>query len=109
MIRKAGDVIVYRCSKCRKDTITVLVDEGLVPDIIACRASGSILHCNGSASLWSANVLKKHSARWEWFSPVRVDSVTSTENRAVEFAMRLLQIRTRRADSAGITAGGEGG
>jgi hypothetical protein len=67
-------VNVYTCRKCRKETWTVDVDEGVTPFMLGCRATKG---CDGMAESsfypgWAGAFL--HRVKWEWYKPTEEEA-----------------------------------
>lgn len=64
---------VYTCQKCGGYTVTVDVDEGVTPFMIACRASGKVGDCRGQAysAFYPKGPRPSHipEPAWEWYRP----------------------------------------
>jgi hypothetical protein len=64
---------VYTCRKCGGFTVTVDLDEGITPYLLACRASGKHGDCPGMAesSGYPIGPRPKHipDPQWEWYKP----------------------------------------
>lgn len=60
---------IYRCAACGGETITVDVDDGTTPMLLACRASGDIGQCKGRAVSAMYEVDPDVEPAWEWYLP----------------------------------------
>jgi hypothetical protein len=93
--KSVGQIISYWCSTCDGYTTAIVVDDGIPPARVACRARG-IENCDGAAYPED----RRHDdvvPKWELFNPVADRSVTSDENAAVRTAITALILRRRAA------------
>lgn len=74
MSQPAGAVNAWKCDVCGGLTVARHADEGVTPMFLACRASGDVEGCGGTAvssGYPSAPIPERIMERleWEWYKP----------------------------------------
>jgi hypothetical protein len=94
-IHATETLVFFHCEKCGGFTVAVQRDVGILPMVIACRASGSSADCDGRS------VIRRRppedvprTPAWELFNPHADRSVPSDENAAVASVLDVLGIRS---------------
>lgn len=83
-----GMINAYQCNVCKKQTITVLIDDGTTPFIIGCKAT---LKCKGFAESAFYRVPQNLTPDYEWFRPKDLNKCSSEEIQHVENGGLLLR------------------
>lgn len=88
-----GKVNVYTCPVCRGETVTIDVDEGVTPFMIACRATA---RCNGWAKSSMYRPRTGHAPpAWEWYKPSASEAAKLSPGMRAHVEMGGLDLRRK--------------